>query len=103
MTEVTRYDGPFESTWLQGHVDTSYAHLVEVFGEPEEGDDYKTDAEWTLMTPAGIATVYNYKDGKNYNGSAGTPTEKITDWHIGGQVSEVVNYVKEALREENGS
>ena len=34
--------------------------------------------------------IYNYKDGKNYNGASGTSTEEITDWHIGGQCSEGV-------------
>ena len=35
-------------TSLRGYVDTSYANLVPLFGEPDEGDEYKVDAEWTL-------------------------------------------------------
>lgn len=88
----------WNSTWLQGYVDVSYDDLVETFGEPNtNGDAYKTDAEWCLVTDHGIATIYNYKDGINYNGEDGTPTADIRDWHIGGTTPEVVKVVKEAL------
>ena len=87
-------------THLQGRVDISYSELVATFGEPtntytEEGD--KQDVEWTIDTPAGIASIYNYKDGKNYNGAEGTETEKITDWHIGGMTKDVVLLITKAL------
>ena len=53
-----------------------YTILVKTFGEPNaEGDGYKVDAEWNLLTPDGIATIYNYKDGPSYMGSDGTPVE----------------------------
>jgi hypothetical protein len=94
---LSRYTGPFVSTWLQDHVDTTYARLVDVFGEPDAGDGEKVDAEWVLETPAGVCTIYNYKDGYAYNGAAGTPVERITDWHIGGTTPDVVQYVREAL------
>lgn len=73
-------------TCLQGYVDISYEKLVNAFGEPEEGDGYKTDAEWVLrFEDSTVATIYNYKDGVNYNGpEEGIPTELIEDWHIGG-------------------
>lgn len=29
-------------------------------------------------------TIYNYKDGKNYNGKSGIATSRLRDWHIGG-------------------
>jgi len=77
----------------------SYFKIKEVFGIPSSnGDDYKTDAEWYIETPAGIATLYNYKDGKNYNEDGeGLPTSKITDWHIGGKDDRVVEYIEQAL------
>ena len=90
-------------TCLRGHITTSYANLVEVFGEPlKEGfDDYKSDAEWVVQFEDGlVATIYNYKNGINYCGTEhGTPTQSIKDWNIGGHDVAVVAYIKEALKE----
>lgn len=87
-------------THLQGYVDTTYARLVEVFGEPHfDGDGYKVDAEWVLETPAGVATIYNYKSGKNYNGEDGLPVTSITDWHIGGHNKDVVGHIVGAVEQ----
>jgi len=86
-------------TSLQGYVDTTYRKLVSVFGKATKGDGYKTDAEWIVQFSDGtIATVYNYKDGKNYNGKDGLPLSKIRDWHIGGRSKRAVTLVKAALR-----
>ncbi len=85
-------------TSLMGYVDTSYKQLKKVFGDPDEGDGYKVDAEWNIVFEDGtVATIYNYKDGKNYNGPSGTATTKITDWHIGGCDEKAVERVYEAL------
>lgn len=85
-------------TSLQGYVTCKYTHIVEVFGLPNsKGDGYKVAAEWILSTPAGVATLYNYKNGKNYNPRYGLKVENITDWHIGGKSEAVVQYVQEAL------
>ena len=76
-------------TSLMGEIDVSYTKLCKVFGEEHSsGDGYKTDAEWCLKFDDNgqvvIATIYNYKSGKNYNGNRGTATSRIRDWHIGG-------------------
>lgn len=73
-------------TSLQAHANTTYSRLVRTFGKPHtNGDGYKVDAEWILQFADGtVATIYNYKDGKNYNGDEGLAVEDITDWHIGG-------------------
>lgn len=88
------------STWLQGHVYTTYARLVEVLGEPvNDGDGYKTDAQWSLVFPDGvIATVYNWKNGRNYLGADGDAVEDITEWNVGGTHQEVVDRVNELVR-----
>jgi hypothetical protein len=90
-------------TCLRGHITTSYANLVDVFGEPmKDGfDDYKSDAEWIVQFEDGlVATIYNYKNGINYCGSEqGTPTHMIKDWNIGGHDVAVVTYIKDALKE----
>lgn len=85
-------------TSFQGYVIATYDRIVKVFGQPIGGDGYKVDAEWKILTPEGIATIYNYKDGENYLGYKGTKIEKIAEWHIGGHNKGVVSYITEALR-----
>ena len=73
-------------TYLQGHIDTTYENIVSVLGKQHHnGDDYKTDAEWNIKFEDGtIATLYNWKNGKNYCGDEGCELEEITEWNIGG-------------------
>ncbi len=62
-----------------------FSQLVAAFGKPNGGDEYKSDAEWDIEFSCGtIATVYNWKDGKNYNGDMGLDVDDITHWHVGG-------------------
>ncbi len=73
-------------TSLVGEIDISYRQLVKLFGRPSDNfDHYKSDAEWSIEFEDGkVATIYNYKDGKNYNGKQGIAKSRIRDWHIGG-------------------
>ena len=89
-------------TSLQGEIDISYKELVSIFGEPHsKGDGYKVDAEWILQfnTPEGpvVATIYNYKDGKNYLGRSGMATSRIRNWHIGSKEPIVTTLIKQAI------
>ena len=80
---------------------TSYATLVSTFGEPMQNgfDDCKSDAEWRVQVEDGtVATIYNWKNGRNYCGIEGTPTNQIREWNIGGYDSRAVDYVKAELR-----
>lgn len=78
--------------------DVTYEELVNVFKEPNsKGDQYKIDVEWILHTPVGIATIYNWKNGKNYNGEVGKNIEDITEWSIGGNDKRVVDFIKVIL------
>ena len=87
-------------THLQTTFDESYANVCKAFGEPNAfGDEYKIDAEWNLITPAGVATIYNYKDGKNYNGEEGLDVEDITNWHVGGHTPKVIKYILATLED----
>jgi hypothetical protein len=86
-------------TWLQGYIETTYARLVSVFGtETHINPDSKVDAEWMIMTPAGVATIYNYKNGENYRGEYGINKTDISEWNIGGKNEEVVNWIERALQ-----
>jgi len=98
-----------EGTAGAGGVVTSYAKLVSRFGKPfGKSVDKKVDAEWVLRTKVGgtpiVVTIYNYKDGKAYNGPSGLPLSKIRNWHIGGSIgkgitgAKIVAIVKAALK-----
>ena len=79
-----------------GQMQISYDQLVEKLGEPDEVDDYKTDAEWDLKFEDGvIASIYNYKNGRNYLGPRGPAKEDITLWNIGGHSMKASEKVKE--------
>ena len=85
-------------THLQGYIQTNYADLIKVFGIPKVWDDYKTDAEWKVCFEDGTrATIYNYKDGKNYCGKYGLEVQEIKEWHIGGFNQDAVDRVLKAL------
>jgi hypothetical protein len=82
----------------QGQIDCSYSRLLALFGEPEEGDGYKTQAEWTIATPAGIAAIYDWKQGDSYHGEGnGTPVEQITEWSVGGHNKKVIEWINKAI------
>jgi hypothetical protein len=83
-------------TCLQGYINCSYDDLTSALGYPlEEGyDDYKSDAEWSIEFSDGtVATIYNYKNGKNYLGEQGYNLCDIPQWNVGGRSPEVVERV----------
>ena len=84
----------------QGTIHAKYNEIVRTFGEPTDMfDDYKSDAAWNIRFDNGIvATIYNWKNGKNYLGRGGTPTKDITLWSIGGNSSSAVQLVKQAIQ-----
>ncbi len=85
-------------THLQGYISVGYEDLVKTFGEPFYGDGYKSDAEWSICFEDGTrATIYNYKNGKNYCGDNGLETHRINEWHIGGFDNKAVERVLEVV------
>ena len=85
-------------THLQGYVSTTYDKIVAKYGQPIEGDGYKIDAEWIIEWEDGlVGTIYNWKNGRNYLGEDGTPTEQIDEWNIGGHKPIVVKRIKDDL------
>lgn len=84
---------------LQGRIAASYAELVRAFGQPMQGDMYKTRAEWVVefeLESTGeviVATVY---DWKQYD----CEVEDVKAWNIGGfnfaaaqLVTDYLNYI----------
>ena len=98
MEKTTNVGG----TFLQGYIKASYDQLVKTFGEPHDpdGDNYKTDVEWAFEFADGtIATLYNWKNGKNYLGEAeGLELNDIYEWHVGGFSEKAVAKLLEKLR-----
>ena len=90
IESIEGWDKRANGTCLQGYINGSYYELVDAFGPPIGGtDEYKTDAEWLLiLNDDVVATIYNYKSGKNYLGANGLNVEDIDRWHIGGKSSE---------------
>ena len=85
-------------TSFVGYVNTTYSKLFEKFGEPIDGDGYKTDAEWEIEFSDGkVATIYNWRIGKNYNGSEGLDIDDITVWRIGGFDNSVAERIRKIL------
>lgn len=90
-------------TCLQGHIDTTYENIVSVLGKQHHnGDDYKTDAEWNIKFEDGtIATLYNWKNGKNYCGEEGCELEDIIEWNIGGHSPRAVDLLTNLLNKSD--
>ena len=80
----------------------SYARIVEMFGEPSsQYDDFKSDAEWMIQFDDGeVATIYNWKNGKNYCGPDAPPVEDIREWNVGGKNNDVVLRLHQLLMKE---
>ena len=97
MEKTTNVGG----TFLQGYIKATYEQLLKTFGEPHDpnGDNYKTDVEWAFEFADGtVATLYNWKNGKNYLGAEGLELNDIYEWHVGGFSEKAVAKLLEKLR-----
>ena len=86
-------------TCYQGTIKTEYGTLCHMLGNPEFlVDNFKSDVQWTLTFDDGsIATIYNWKNGKNYLGEEGIPVVQITNWNIGGYSKSALKNVERLL------
>lgn len=105
MKYFTHNQLPIETngTHYFGDLLATYDEVVATFGEPmKDGfDDCKSDAEWHIQFEDGmVATIYNWKDGRNYLGEDGLETWEISDWHIGAHSPEVVSRIKAIIKED---
>jgi len=90
-------------TSLQGYIKASYEQLLQTFGAPNSTlcDNYKTDVEWAFKFADGtVATLYNWKNGKNYLGSEGLELNDIYEWNVGGFNDKAVSRLLEKLRSQ---
>ena len=101
MKYVTHNDESIDvnGSCLQGYITAKYQDLVDAFGKPTSSDGYKVDAEWEIKFEDGtIATIYNWKNGRNYNGNDGLDVEYITEWNIGGFEERAAELVHDVLK-----
>ena len=91
-------------TSLKGDIKLDYYDILDRLGKPKECDSYKIDAEWDIEFYDGtVATLYNWKNGKNYCGEKGLALYQIDKWNVGGFKREALDKVNELFKgEENG-
>ena len=69
---------------LRGYLEATTDSVVEVFGEPMDGDGYKTTREWHIKFEDGcVATIYDWN--WTWMGS----DVKVV-WHIGGATNDAL-------------
>ena len=104
---INRIDGQYKKTGqssLQGYINAPLEHLESIFNKHGyDHDNFKTDGSWSLEFKENgsitIATIYNYKNGKNYLGNDGFDLDQIKSWNIGGFGVNAYNKVLEKLVE----
>lgn len=98
---MNKLDKKRTGTSFKGYLYVRYDQLMLLFNQPRvpEHSDNKIDVEWIIDTPYGVATIYNYKDGKNYTGKAGLRPDQIFEWHVGGKNIDSYEWVKKQISE----
>lgn len=80
-----------DGTCYRATIEASYQDLVEAWGEPSKGDEYKTEAQWIIHpTRNSVITIYNYKNSHAYDYSYPEITA-VREWHVGGHSADVVD------------
>lgn len=80
-----------EGTCYRATIEASYQDLVEIWGEPSKGDEYKVEAEWVIRpTRNSVITIYNYKNSHAYDYKYPEITA-VREWHVGGHSADVVD------------
>ena len=97
MEKTTNIGG----TYLRGYIKATYEQLLNTFGPPhmDQCDNYKTDVEWAFEFADGtVATLYNWKNGKNYLGNEGSELKDMFTWNVGGRNERAVTKIKEQIK-----
>lgn len=86
-------------TSLQGYVTASYSKLVEMFGQPADGDGCKVSTEWAFTDESGNAvTLYDYKQTSMYDDGLPSVAEfrarSAYEWHIGAKSRDIAQAFK---------
>jgi len=100
LVKINSDDISCSGTCFVGTLIAPYQSIADKLGAPGDSfDNYKTDGEWVLEFENGIvATIYNWKNGKNYCGDEGLELEDIEEWHIGGRTHQVACWVEDLIK-----
>lgn len=80
-----------DGTCYRATIEARYQDLVEAWGEPNKGDEYKTEAEWVIRpTRTSVITIYNYKNSRAYDYKYPEITA-VREWHVGGHSADVID------------
>ncbi|MDD3182656.1 MAG: hypothetical protein PHD48_07640 [Alphaproteobacteria bacterium] len=80
-----------EGTCYRATIEASYQDLVDIWGEPSKGDEYKIEAEWVIRPTRDTAIIiYNYKNSRAYDYNYPEITA-VREWHVGGHRADVVD------------
>lgn len=71
---------------LTGYIKTSYATLVEKFGEPIRYDWHDTDGKVRLEWIITVVTEFESSVVAIYDWKSAQPIEEITEWNVGGNI-----------------
>ena len=89
-------------TSFRGDIRLDYYDILSRLGKPRDGDEYKIDVAWEIEFDDGtVATLYNWKNGRNYCGEDGLKPCQIDEWNIGGFKSDAVEKVYELFKKED--
>ena len=84
-----------------GCLKLNYYDILNKLGGSQESDGYKVDAEWSVEFDDGtVATLYNWKDGRNYCRGQGLDLHQIEEWHVGGFSLEAFIKMEELFKEK---
>lgn len=99
---VTQFDA---CTSLKGYIEANYQKLVQILGEPLEGDGYKVSGEWYIEADNGaVVTLYDWKSTDLYDCDYPTVEEfrqqPSAIFNIGGNDQYTAQLFKEWLEEQ---
>ena len=96
-------------TSLIGHLELIPSKVIETFGNPQTGDDYKVSGEYLfkqIKVPNDVITLYDWKWTTLYDeGNPYTPEEfwelnKPITLNVGGRKKEMFNSFKDWIKSE---
>lgn len=106
----TRWVGPAPYTSFQGHVITTYRHLVDVFGVPDlmPSSNGEVTTRWVIrFEDDTVATVHDYRATNCYDHALPSPEEfrelcnvaEGHEWRVTGTAPGVLAQVQLAIEE----
>lgn len=85
---MRRFDKRLGDSYRVGEMnDVNFDQLVKTLGQPiDDSGDGKVQARWTIETPHGIITIYDFKSDK--------PLGEVDSWSIGGNAESTKDSLK---------